>query len=90
VGDIYLVPIAGAEPQRLTTDNLFLSGGLAWTADGREIVFSSTRGGLPTLWRVQAAGGKLWRAMGIEEYALQPNWQIDESVNDIMLVENFR
>lgn len=72
VGDIYAVPITGGEPQRLTSDNLYLSGGLAWTTDGREIVFSSTRGGLPTLWRVQAAGGKLRRVMGIGEYALQP------------------
>ncbi|MGE0132973.1 MAG: protein kinase [Blastocatellales bacterium] len=72
VGDIYVVPITGGEPQRLTSDNLYLSGGLAWTTDGREIVFSSTRGGLPTLWRVQAAGGKLRRVMGIGEYALQP------------------
>lgn len=72
VGDIHVVPITGGEPQRLTSDNLYLSGGLAWTTDGREIVFSSTRGGLPTLWRVQAAGGKLRRVMGIGEYALQP------------------
>jgi eukaryotic-like serine/threonine-protein kinase len=72
VGDIYLVPITGGEPQRLTSDNLFLNGGLAWTADNREIVFSSTRGGLPTLWRVQAAGGRLRRLIGIGEYANQP------------------
>ena len=72
VGDIYLVPITGGEPQRLTSDNLFLGGGLAWTADGREIVFSSTRGGLPTLWRVQAVGGRLRRLIGIGEYAQQP------------------
>jgi serine/threonine protein kinase/Tol biopolymer transport system component len=72
VGDIHIVPITGGEPQRLTSDNLFLGGGLAWTADGREIVFSSTRGGLPTLWRVQAAGGRLRRLIGIGEYAHQP------------------
>lgn len=72
VGDIYLVPITGGEPQRLTSDNLFLNGGLAWTADGQEIVFSSTRGGLPTLWRVQAPGGRLRRLIGIGEYAHQP------------------
>ena len=28
----------------------------AWTADGRDIVFSSPRAGLPTLWRISAAG----------------------------------
>ena len=72
VGDIHVVPVTGGEPQRLTSDNLFLSGGLAWSADGREIIFSSTRGGLPTLWRVQAAGGRLRRLIGIGEYAHQP------------------
>lgn len=73
VGDIYLVSITGGEPQRLTADNLFLNGGLTWTTDGHEIVFSSTRGGLPTLWRVQAPGGLLRRLIGIGEYAHQPS-----------------
>ena len=72
VSDIYLVPIAGGEPRRLTSDNLFLSGGLAWTTDGREIIFSSTRGGLPTLWRVETEDGHLRRVIGIGEYAHQP------------------
>src|SRR5262249_46183412 len=42
--DIYLVSVTGGEPKRLTFDNAGLSN-LAWTADGREIIFSSTRAG---------------------------------------------
>jgi Tol biopolymer transport system component/DNA-binding winged helix-turn-helix (wHTH) protein len=62
-GDIYTVPVTGGEPHRVTYDNARhtfnngIVGGLAWTADGREIIFSSTRGGTPSLWRVSALGG---------------------------------
>ncbi|HKE56500.1 MAG TPA: winged helix-turn-helix domain-containing protein [Pyrinomonadaceae bacterium] len=62
-GDIYTVPINGGEPHRVTYDNARhtfnngIVGGLAWTADGREIIFSSTRGGTPSLWRIPALGG---------------------------------
>jgi len=56
--DIYIVPIAGGEPRRLTFENAAV-GGLTWTADGREIIFSSSnpfvRNG--SLWRIQASGG---------------------------------
>jgi serine/threonine protein kinase len=73
VSDIHLIPVAGGEPQRLTADNLPLSGGLAWTVDGREIVFSSPRGGLPSLWRISASGGRLRRLIGAGEYAFSPS-----------------
>jgi Tol biopolymer transport system component/DNA-binding winged helix-turn-helix (wHTH) protein len=62
-GDIYTVSINGGEPRRITFDNARYSfdsgiiGGLTWTSDGTELVFSSTRGGLPSLWRVAVAGG---------------------------------
>lgn len=56
VEDIYLLPVAGGEPQRLTFDDKFL-GGLDWTADGHEIVFSSTRSGDSNLWRIPVSGG---------------------------------
>ena len=63
-GDIYVVPITGGEPRRVTYDNArhtfanTIVGGVAWTADGKEIVFSSTRGGTPSLWRVGISGGE--------------------------------
>jgi eukaryotic-like serine/threonine-protein kinase len=55
VSDIYVVPVTGGEPHRLTSDNRQI-GGLAWTSDGRSIVFSSSRGGVRGLWRVPAEG----------------------------------
>jgi Tol biopolymer transport system component len=54
--DIYLVPIGGGEPRRLTFDNREIDG-LAWTPDGREIVFPSDRGGGNGLWRILVTGG---------------------------------
>jgi Tol biopolymer transport system component len=54
--EIYVMPAAGGEPKRLTFDNR--SGrSLAWTANGREILFSSWLYGNLRLWRVSASGG---------------------------------
>jgi Tol biopolymer transport system component len=55
--DVFVVTVAGGEVQRLTFDHRPVIGPPAWTADGREIVFSSTRGGPDSLWRISASGG---------------------------------
>ncbi|HEU4388747.1 MAG TPA: winged helix-turn-helix domain-containing protein [Blastocatellia bacterium] len=65
--DIYIVPMTGGEPRRLTFDNAALNG-LDWTADGREIVFASNRGGVSggdgfNLWRIPASGGEAERVV---------------------------
>ncbi len=63
-GDIYVVPVTGGEPRRITYDNArhtfseAIAGGLVWTADGKEVIFSSTRGGTPSLWRGDISGGE--------------------------------
>jgi Tol biopolymer transport system component len=55
--DIYLVPITGGEPKRLTFDRKQIYG-LIWTSEGKEIVFNSDRDGQERLWRIKAAGGE--------------------------------
>lgn len=56
--DIHIVPVTGGEPRRLTFDHNVITG-LAWTEDGRGIVFSSERGaaaGAGSLWRLPVSG----------------------------------
>jgi len=54
--DIYLASVGGGEAKRLTSDNRWIHG-LAWTSDGREIVFSSNRGRTFGLWSIPVSGG---------------------------------
>jgi Tol biopolymer transport system component/DNA-binding winged helix-turn-helix (wHTH) protein len=58
MADMFLMPSGGGSPRQLTHDDAELPGNLAWTPDGREIVFASNRGGTTALWRVAIAGGE--------------------------------
>jgi len=55
--EIFVAPKPGGEPKQLTFDHRRIFGPPSWTPDSREIVFSSNRAGLATLWRVAASGG---------------------------------
>ena len=55
--DVYVMPARGGTAQRITFDNRPIMGPPAWTADSREIVFSSNRGATTGLWRVSVSGG---------------------------------
>ena len=52
VSVIYVMLVGGGEVKRLTHDRGVILGNLAWTPDSKEVVFSSTRGGTPNLWRI--------------------------------------
>ena len=56
--DIYVIPTSGGRAARLTFDHRPIMGVPAWSADGKEIVFSSARRGQDSLWRVAASGGE--------------------------------
>ena len=73
VADLYVVSAAGGTPERLTHDNTWLWPPPNWTPDGRDIVFSSARGGLFRLWRISASGGTPWLAAGAGVEAISPS-----------------
>ena len=54
--EIYLVPVQGGTPRQVTFDKRMILG-VSWNADGRDLIFSSNRGGTPSLWRISARGG---------------------------------
>jgi Tol biopolymer transport system component/DNA-binding winged helix-turn-helix (wHTH) protein len=56
VNDLFVTSAQGGEARRLTFDRCQIEG-LSWTADGKEIVYSSMRGGQKGLWRIPAEGG---------------------------------
>ena len=70
--DIYVVPLSGGQPRRLSYDRRNVQG-LAWTADSKRIVFSSNRGGLFGLWLVSISDGAPEMLIGVGEDAFEPS-----------------
>ena len=81
VEDLYVVPAAGGVPTRLTFDKTWIRGSPTWTPDGRDIVFSSARGGLASLWRVSASGGTPRPVAGVGVIASNPSISPRDSLN---------
>jgi Tol biopolymer transport system component len=73
VEDLYVVPVTGGAPRRLTFDNAWINAPPSWTPDGRDIVFSSLRGGSSTLWRISASGGTPRPVPGVGAGAALPS-----------------
>ena len=75
VSEIYLLPVAGGEPRRLTFSDVVKSSP-AWTPDGRDILFLSESSNSVGLWRMPAAGGTPERvdAIGqaVTSFAISP------------------
>ncbi len=53
IADLYVVPMGGGEPRRLTNWSAMLTG-LSWTPDGREVVYSVEEPAATRLWRLHA------------------------------------
>lgn len=73
VSDLYVVSATGGTPKQLTFDKTWIFGSPTWTPDGREIVFSSMRGGLGALWRISASGGTPRPVAGVGVIAWSPS-----------------
>jgi len=64
--DLYVLPLAGGEPIQLTR-NEHAIGGVTWTSDGRELVYSSDR-----LWRRSVEAPVDSPSTRVESAGLQP------------------
>jgi Tol biopolymer transport system component len=53
IADLYIVPMRGGEPRRISDWNRALTG-LSWTSNGREIVYSIEEPVASRLWRIPA------------------------------------
>jgi Tol biopolymer transport system component/DNA-binding winged helix-turn-helix (wHTH) protein len=77
--DLYMLPLTGGEPVRLTAEGLTIDG-LAWTANSRDIIFSSRRGGsFNSLWRMAASGGSPERVTAFGEDIINPAVSHDDN-----------
>jgi Tol biopolymer transport system component/DNA-binding winged helix-turn-helix (wHTH) protein len=72
VDDLFVTPVNGGDPARLTFDERRMYSPPSWTPDGKELVFSSNRSGLPTLWRISASGGRPEPVLGLGPVATYP------------------
>lgn len=72
VEEVFVVPTAGGEPRQITFDHKQVFGPPGWTIED-DIIFSSSRGGLPAIWRVQASGGAPRRIPGGGPVAWYPS-----------------
>jgi Tol biopolymer transport system component len=66
IADLYIVPMQGGEPRRISDWNRALTG-LSWTPDGREIVYSIEEPVASRLWRIPAESATLGRGSPITD-----------------------
>jgi TolB protein len=75
--DVHVMPAAGGEPRRLTTDP---ANGMypSWSPDGRRIAFMSWRNGRTELFTMNADGSNQQRLVTMERGdAVDPRWSPD-------------
>jgi len=64
IADVYVVPIEGGEPRRLSNWGAAIEG-LSWTPDGREIVYSVDESPASRLWRIDVKSAAPTRGAAI-------------------------
>jgi len=64
IADLYIVPMKGGEPRRLTDWNAVLVG-VSWTPDGRDLVYSVEEAAVSRLWRIHANSAQPGRGLPI-------------------------
>ena len=76
--EVFVVSAGGGRARQITTDSQSKLGGLTWTADSLEIVYSTQREfGGAGLWRVPVDGGQPRRIGGALQFAGNPRISMD-------------
>jgi Tol biopolymer transport system component len=75
--DLYVLPLAAdltprGNPQRLTKDNHTIAG-VAWTADGADVIYSSSSGASWSLWKMAFQGSHTPIRLTVGENGLLPS-----------------
>jgi Tol biopolymer transport system component/DNA-binding winged helix-turn-helix (wHTH) protein len=55
---IFVTPANSGPAQQVTNQRAAIMGPPAWSADGQNILFSSTKAGEPSLWKIPVGGGE--------------------------------
>ena len=69
--DIFLSGLSGGGARRLTFDNAAIHG-IAWSADGRDVIYAARRLGQDKLWRIAAAGGSSRNVLASGKHPASP------------------
>jgi Tol biopolymer transport system component/serine/threonine protein kinase len=69
--ELYVTRLGTSDVRRLTSDKAGIQG-LAWTPDSKSIVFSSSRTGWPSLWRIPIKGGMPATVVATGDEAVHP------------------
>jgi len=71
--DIWIVPLSGGEPQRLTSSPKADSRP-RWSPDGKRIAFISSRSGSPQVWMIDPRGGEAFQVSALSTGASGVIW----------------
>jgi Tol biopolymer transport system component len=55
--DVFVMAASGGEARRFTFDDAWITSSPAWARNGKSILFSSTRSGPMSIWRIPSSGG---------------------------------
>jgi Tol biopolymer transport system component len=69
--DVFLSDLSGGGARRLTFDNASIHG-IAWSTDGRDVIYAARRLDQDKLWRIAAAGGSSRNALASGRHPASP------------------